>query len=378
MAPTDSESFVAASAGRSADQPSAVDRPVRPCRLLFVTGTPASVRGGSGTFVGISVLRQALEEEGIEVEMRAPASASPATVSRLLFNLGAAGAARGKQFDAIVGFDMDGLFVDAPGARRIASIKGVIADELRFERGATRLSLRIAAAFEKRHVQAADLVLSTSAYAASRIVEEYGVPGERIRVVPEPIALDRWESALAAARPQPRPGPVVLCVAHLYPRKQVGSLVRAMTLLRAPALLRIVGTGPELPKLEALARDLDVADRVTFLGHLPFAELAAEYRAADVFCLPSVQEGFGIVFLEAMAAGLPVVACQAAAIPEVVPDWECGVLVPPRDVPALAFALDRLLTDRSERRRLGSGGRRHVARYDAPRVARQFLDAITG
>jgi len=208
-------------------------------------------------------------------------------------------------------------------------------------------------------------------------VEEYGAEGERIRVVPEPIALARWETALAAARPEPRPGPVVLCVAHLYPRKQVATLVRAMTLLSAPALLRVVGTGPELSKLQALARDLGVADRVSFLGHVPFSELVAEYRAADVFCLPSVQEGFGIVFLEAMAAGLPVVGCQAASVPEVVPDWECGLLVPPRDVPALAFAPDRLLSDRSERRRLGAAGRRHVVRYDAPRVARQFLEAIT-
>ena len=195
-----------------------------------------------------------------------------------------------------------------------------------------------------------------------------------------------WNAALDAAPRAPRGGEaVVLCVAHLYPRKNVAALVRAMTLLRQPARLRIVGTGPETPALEALVRELGLGDRVAILGHVPFESLVAEYRNADVFCLPSLQEGFGIVFLEAMAAGLPIVACRAAAVPEVVPDGECGILVPPReiqglastlDVPALASALDRLASDASERTRLGEAGRRRVARYDAPLVAREFLEAI--
>ncbi len=175
-----------------------------------------------------------------------------------------------------------------------------------------------------------------------QIAADYGIARESIRVVPEPIDLVRWQSALGRVPHVASPEPVILCVAHLYPRKQVSSLVRAMALLKTPARLRVVGAGPELPALRALARDLGLGGRVALLGHVPFERLVAEYRGADIFCLPSLQEGFGIVFLEAMAAGLPVVACQAAAVPEVVPDWECGLLVPPRDVPALAFALDRL------------------------------------
>jgi len=77
-----------------------------------------------------------------------------------------------------------------------------------------------------------------------------------------------------------------------------------------------------------------------------------------------------------MGAGLPIVAARAAAVPEVVPDGECGILVAPGDAPALAEALQRLLAEPNERRRLGEEGRRRVARYGAPIVAAQFLDAI--
>ncbi|MGH9368358.1 MAG: glycosyltransferase family 4 protein, partial [Thermoanaerobaculia bacterium] len=275
-------------------------------RLLFVTGTPAGARAGSGTFVGISVLREALARDGHRVDLVAPEGDSPGTLSRLLFNLGAWRAARRTLYDALVGFDLDGLFVRARGARRIASIKGVIADELRFESGLTRLSLWVASRFEKLHVRRAEKVLSPSSYAADRIAAEYGIARQSIRVVPEPIDLSRWQAALAAAkRGTAAGGPVILCVAHLYPRKQVSSLLRAMLLLKSKAHLRVVGAGPELPALRRLAGELGLADRVDLRGHLPFERLVEEYRDADVFCLPSLQEGFGIVFLEAMAAGLP-------------------------------------------------------------------------
>jgi glycosyltransferase involved in cell wall biosynthesis len=359
---------------RIISRPREASRPAR--RLLFVTGTPTSVRGGSGTFVGISVLRRALEEAGHRVDLVAPTGNGSSTISRFFFNLGARGAARGRNYDGIVGFDLDGLFVSSPGTPRIAAIKGVIADEQRFERGMTRLSLGMASRLEKIHVERSDLVLATSEYASTRIQAAYGVPRERIRIVPEPISRIRWEAALAASRRVEREGPGILCVAHLYPRKAISNLIRALLLMRTPARLRVVGTGPQSEALQALARALGLSERVTFLGHVSFERLAEEYRSADVFCLPSVQEGFGIVFLEAMASGLPIVACEAAAMPEVVADDECGVLVPPLDVPALAFALDRLASSEEERRRLGGAGRRRAALYDAPIVAEQFLEAI--
>jgi glycosyltransferase involved in cell wall biosynthesis len=104
--------------------------------------------------------------------------------------------------------------------------------------------------------------------------------------------------------------------------------------------------------------------------------LAAEYAKADVFCLPSRQEGFGIVYLEAMAAGLPVVGCRSSAVPEVVTDGDTGLLVPPLDPGALAVALGRLADAAPLRRLLGAAGRRATL-YTPERVAAALLRTVT-
>jgi glycosyltransferase involved in cell wall biosynthesis len=169
---------------------------------------------------------------------------------------------------------------------------------------------------------------------------------------------------------------VILSVAHLYRRKDIATLLEAAARMKTPARLRIVGDGPERGRLARLCRRRGLDSRVTFRGHVPFAELAAEYRSAGIFCLPSRQEGFGIVLLEAMAAGLAVVAARAGAVPEIVMDGKTGVLVPPGDPETLAEALDGLLRDAALRKRLGEAGERRAASYDAPLVARLFLDAI--
>jgi glycosyltransferase involved in cell wall biosynthesis len=347
-------------------------------RLLFVTGTAPDVAAGSGTYVGISVLREALEGLGCAVDFVAPpAGRGPVSlVRRLYFNLSIRDVAKRLQPDALVGFDWDGLWLEDAGSPHIASLKGVIAEEAAFERGLPRLRLKTEARLEKRHVRRADRVLATSQHSASRIARAYGVSPECIAVVPEPIDLARWRAALESAEALPKDRPSILCVAHLYPRKDVATLLKAMVRLPPEVVLRVAGTGPELPSLRSRAAQLALGDRVEFLQHVPFARLAAEYRRADIFCLPSRQEGFGIVFLEAMAAALPIVAARAAAVPEVVPDGECGVLVEPRNAWALAGALERLFGDADERQRLGQGGRKRVERYNAPLVARRFLEAI--
>lgn len=341
-------------------------------RLIFVTGTSSSVAEGSGTSVSVSGLRHALTALGHEVELITPTDGRTTTLSRIAFNIRIRKQLRSIRADAIIGFDLDGVFAPRGRPLHVAAIKGVLADEAKHERGIARVALMIQSWLEARHVRRADRVITSSAYSADRIAALYGLDRARIAVVPELIDLEVWDRALAAAPREAGP-PRILTVAHLYPRKGVDTLLRAFAAVSDDAVLRIVGTGPERERLEQLAHTLGLADRVHFLGHLPFSALVTEYRNADIFALPTEQEGFGIVFLEAMASSLPIIATRVAAVPEVVSD---GLLVDPGDESALVHAIETLLNDAALRERLGGAGRVHVARFAAAVVARQFLAAI--
>ena len=232
------------------------------------------------------------------------------------------------------------------------------------------------AAWEAEHVRRADMVMTTSLYAAHRIQELYRLP-KLPRVVPEAIDMAAWKELLARNPAETEPGKfTVLTVCRFYPRKRLPLLLEAAEKLRQeiPALeFRIVGDGPERGRLHALLGEMHLEDTVRWLGNLSADDLAREYNRCDVFCLPSVQEGFGIVFLEAMAAGKPIVAANAAAVPEVVPQ---GLLVEPESGAALAEGLRRIHADAPLRARLAEAGKVAAERYDAANVAKLFLSEV--
>jgi glycosyltransferase involved in cell wall biosynthesis len=352
-----------------------------PQHLAFVTSTPLSVEGGSGTYVGIRELARALGDLGIRITTHAPGFRSPSyTAKRILFNLRVASRLREGLYDWVVGFDLDGFrYGRAPRSPYVASVKGVIADELRNERGVVRLLLAMQAALERLAVRRADVVVATSRYSRQRIVEAYGILPSKIVLVPELIDLAAWDAA-REARPIPEASPpAVLTVAHLYPRKNLGTLLNAYAILvreAVPFQGWIVGEGPCRRRWERQREALGLRDRAVFLGTVPRHELLDRYRRAAIFCLPSRQEGFGIVFLEAMANLKPIVAARAAAVPETVADGEVGMLVDPDDAQGLARSLSALLTAPELRRTMGEAGRRRVEAYRADRVAQLFLARI--
>jgi len=345
-------------------------------QFAFLTSTPLSVTEGSGTFVGIDNLADGLRARGHLIDVRALRWRTRFhTLDRYLYNVAAALAP--PRADVVVGFDLDGfLGAGRRAARFLASLKGVIADELRNERGWVRALLSCQARWERRNVTRADLVVVPSEYSASVVSREYGVPETRIAVVPEAIDLDGWRRRLAAAPRRASSRPVVLSVGRMYPRKRFEDLLEAAVLLRRripDVEVRIVGNGPERQRLEARRVALGLQDAVVLLGDVSATQLASEYASADCFCLPSVQEGFGIVFTEAMIAGLPIVACRAAAVPEVV-TGRAGVLVEPRRPEELALALETLLGDEGLRKDLGEGGRARVEEFARDRVADRFIE----
>ncbi|MBN1417880.1 MAG: GNAT family N-acetyltransferase [Planctomycetes bacterium] len=180
-------------------------------------------------------------------------------------------------------------------------------------------------------------------------------------VIGNGVASDAFDADPGHAReiragvPGPPDSPVAGTLCRLSFEKGLEDLLDAVTALRTPARLLVVGDGPLRGDLQARARALGIADRVLFAGH---QEPPNDWLAAmDVFVLASRYEGFGMAALEAMAAGCPVMVTRAGGLPELVEDGRSGLLVPPRDARALAEALERLLADDDLRRRIGAAAR---------------------
>ena len=171
----------------------------------------------------------------------------------------------------------------------------------------------------------------------------------------------------------------ILTVGRVVPVKGQSLLVESVAALRergVEATLTIVGDGPELPALRALAAGLGVADRVRFEGAVGQDEIRGYYERADVFALPSFAEGLPVVLIEAMATGHPVVASRMTGVPELVEEGVSGLLVVPGDGADLTRALERLLREPAARRReMGRAGRAKVeAEFDLERTADHLLD----
>jgi phosphatidylinositol alpha-1,6-mannosyltransferase len=164
--------------------------------------------------------------------------------------------------------------------------------------------------------------------------------------------------------------PVVVCVSRLMPRKGQDALVRALPEIRRRAGdvgLLLVGGGPSRSRIETLAKECGVAGDVHITGSLPFGELPSYYRAGDVFAMPCRErlrgldvEGLGMVFLEAAACGLPVVAGRSGGSGDAIIDGETGLLVDGRDVGEVAAAISDLLIDTGRASAMGARGREWV------------------
>jgi glycosyltransferase involved in cell wall biosynthesis len=164
--------------------------------------------------------------------------------------------------------------------------------------------------------------------------------------------------------------------------KGIDHTIEAVALLRRrghDVRLDVVGSGDDLPRLAGLAEAQGVADCVCFQGRVSDERLAELYGAADVFVLPSGGEGFGLVYLEAMAYGKPIVAADSAGAPFVVRPGESGRLVPFGDVAALHDCLERLIGDPRGARELGLGGRQLLEKeFTFERFSRRFLGLVDG
>jgi phosphatidylinositol alpha-1,6-mannosyltransferase len=235
-----------------------------------------------------------------------------------------------------------------------------------------------------------DVITYITDYTRRRIGAAFG-PRPQLRQLTPGVDVEVFRPGIdgSAVRDRYRLGdrPVIVCVSRLVPRKGQDLLIAALPAIREAvprAALLLVGTGPYEARLRALADRHGVARDVIFTGGVPFPELPEHYAAGDVFAMPCRTrrggfdvEGLGIVYLEASAIGLPVVAGDSGGAPEAVREGETGYVVGGRDVRALTDRLIRLLTDPDLRARLARTGRTWVEEHWTwDRLARQLNEML--
>ena len=262
---------------------------------------------------------------------------------------------------------------------------GVLAHRLRRQAGVRRAvalthghevgwaALPGARAALRRIARGQDVVTYLGEYTRIRLARAIDGLTDLRRLVPG-VDVDQFHPGVDGGEVRRRYGlvdrPVVVCVSRLVPRKGQDMLIRALPALRArvpDVALLVVGGGPYRRQLTRLARELGVESAVTFTGSVPTEELPAYYAAGDVYAMPCRTrrggldvEGLGIVYLEASATGLPVIAGDSGGAPDAVRDGETGYVVNGRDVPALVERLTELLTDQGLAAKLGAAGRAWV------------------
>jgi phosphatidylinositol alpha-1,6-mannosyltransferase len=222
----------------------------------------------------------------------------------------------------------------------------------------------------RRALQRATLVLAPSRATAEHVISVQGVVAERVRVLPWGLDPD-FETRLGGESPARLPaefprGRVILTVGRWLATeryKGMDTLIQALPrlLLRWPDVqLVLVGAGDDREWLVNIARDSGVERHVYFLTEITYDELSACYAASELFALPSRGEGFGFVYLEAMARGKPVIGGAHGGAPEVIQDGVTGYLVPHGDTVQLATSIDALLSNPELGRQMGARGRERV------------------
>ena len=249
--------------------------------------------------------------------------------------------------------------------------------------------------------RAADRVVANAGAVVEHTVKELGVPRERVTLIPNGLDLERFDAELRLAPTPPldleawtheraegegEAAPVLAMVANMHlPDKGHGDLLAAVALLRERGRrlkVLLVGDGAERPRIEQRAAQLGLTDSVRFLSRRD--DVPRILARLDLLCLPSWAEGFPNAVMEAMAASLPVVVTAVGGCPELVADGQNGLVVPPREPPALAEAIERILFGMSRKaaRAMGRKGRaiireRYSLESSAARLA-ELYDALVG
>lgn len=227
----------------------------------------------------------------------------------------------------------------------------------------------------------AHAVSTVSNFSRLDMKKYYGIPVERVRVIPEGVdinlfrpiddlqQLSQWRKKVIGADT-----PFLLYVGKPTLRRNLPNLLRAFATLEIPHKLVLIGTALPGTSFDTLIGELGIRERVVTIPYATHEEIAVAYNAADIFIYPSSYEGFGMPVLEAMACGAPVITLDNTAFPE----FSGGVawLLKDAEVNTLATAIKDLLADKAERARMRTEGPVRASAYDWPLIAQQYIDLI--
>lgn len=331
-----------------------------------VFAVPGDLNTVTGGYVYERNLLQSLRALGLDVSHLALGGSFPEPTPADLAHAAAALAA----VDVEVPLILDGFLVGAMPTAALAAVAapmvGIVHHPLAHEEGLNDARRAHLFRTERDNLSLLRAVLVPSPHTARILIGEYGVPAERVTV-----------ARPGTQRPSATPGPpqdgdagkdrspLVLAVGIQHPRKGHDVLLRALARLAdLPWRAVLAGTPHDADHVEELRRLtalLGLESRVRLAGAVSDAERDGLYREADVFALATRYEGYGLVFDEALAHGLPIVSCRTGAVPDTVPS-DAGVLAPPDDPGAFADALRPLLVDRAHRARLTAAAARAGSR----------------
>jgi glycosyltransferase involved in cell wall biosynthesis len=194
-------------------------------------------------------------------------------------------------------------------------------------------------------------------------------------VIPNGVDIERFSNP--KSRILNPDSPVLITTSRLVEKNAVEDVIEAMKFLPPNIVFKILGTGPLEKKLKAKVKKMGLEGRVLFLGLVSQEDLPEHLHQADIFIRPSLSEGQGVSFIEAMAAGLPVIATPVGGIPEFIKDGETGLLVEPKNPRLIAFQVQKLIEDRVLRDKLTIAARRMVMeKYDWDLIAKEMKDKV--
>ena len=203
----------------------------------------------------------------------------------------------------------------------------------------------------------ADKIIAISDHAKEELVNRYGFEEDSVRMIPHGVNTDRFYPR-KKLHPEVSPGKTTLLyVGRIGPRKGLDLILKSINKLDDDNLeLLIAGTGRHEKYLQKLANEIQLSSKVRFLGYVPDEELPMLYSSADMFVLPSRYEGFGLVLLEAMACGTPVIGSNTGGIPTVIEDDVSGKIVE-RKVEEFTKAISSIANDSDKRMEMGNNAR---------------------